>query len=82
MSIATATLVTTPLPGTTVWCITKDKGIKSGKLIKVSGTSIITKTTYDFEVDFPTEGGIMIFSAEDIFTTLHEAVLEYEIRLT
>ncbi len=80
MPAATATLTSAPVPGATVWCIKTACGVEEGTLVQVRAVALITGTTYYFDVNL--SGGTTTFAPADVFTTLHDAIVEYETRLS
>jgi hypothetical protein len=73
-------------PGDTVWVIITvgdcAAAVKSGTVIQVIATALITTTTVAYHVRLGTDNGTTEILEDNIFATLADAVAEYEIRLT
>ena len=73
-------------PNQTVWVITACSGsisaVRSGVVIQVRGTALITETTVRYDIRLDGDKGTTEFVEANVFATLAEAVAEYESRLT
>jgi len=80
MPAVTASLTINIIPGTKVWCITDDCGIKNGTIVSITAEAISTRTTYSVSVNI-SGAGQSSFATEDVFDNIDDAINEYKLRL-
>jgi len=74
-------------PAQTVWVITVatascPSAVKTGTVVQVRGTALITGDTVKYDIRFDGDNGTTEILEANIFSTLNAAVTEYETRLT
>lgn len=82
MPASTANLTFSPSVGSTVWVITPDSGIKEGQVVQYKVLASHDTTEYSIVVNTNDGAGARTLDLEDVFTTLHDAIVAYEIKLS
>jgi hypothetical protein len=82
MTVATITTSIIPAIGSDVWVITADHGIVTGKMVEVITQTYLNSARKVVGVNVTALGGIQHYSPSDVYDNLHEAIVEYETRLS